>query len=139
MCGEWSQADTDCTQFINNVGIGTRWEGTMNTGNASTSVLTPQCPTDNNPTCSCDNAVADPSAYSDVYKKWLYQFAIAQMISFEAGWGWFYWTWDTEEATQWSYKKGMAAGILPAKPWDRDFDCPTNLEDFAGAGLPEYY
>ncbi|KAI9878331.1 MAG: hypothetical protein M1823_006972, partial [Watsoniomyces obsoletus] len=44
MCGEWSQADTDCTQYINNVATGTRWEGTFNTGNASTSILVPQCP-----------------------------------------------------------------------------------------------
>lgn len=136
MCGEWSQADTDCTEYINNVNIGTRWEGTYDTGNASTSILKPQCPTDN---CSCDPANADPGTYSDAYKKWLYQFAVAQMISFEAGWGWFYWTWETEKATQWSWKLGMKAGILPQKVWDRDFDCPTQLEDFGKLGLPENY
>ncbi|KAF2267330.1 glycoside hydrolase [Lojkania enalia] len=136
MCGEWSQADTDCTQYINNVGIGTRWEGTMDTGNASTSILTPQCPVDN---CSCDGANADPANYSNAYKKWLYQFAVAQMISFEYGWGWFYWTWETEKATQWSWKLGMQAGILPKKVWEREFDCPTKLDDFEEMGLPENY
>lgn len=138
MCGEWSQADTDCTQYINNVATGTRWEGTFDTGNRSTSVLKPQCPTSTS--CSCDGANADPSAYSADYKKWLYQFAIAQMDSFEAGWGWFYWTWETEKATQWSYRRGLAAGILPKKAYDRDWKCPDDpngLDSFDG--LPEFY
>ncbi|KAK8210621.1 glycoside hydrolase superfamily [Phyllosticta capitalensis] len=141
MCGEWSQADTDCTQYINNVGWGTRWEGTYNTGNSSTSVLSPTCPSNNNPRCDCDGANADPSEYSDIYKKWLMDFALAQMYSFEEGWGWFYWTWKTEKATQWSYEAGMAAGILPQKAWDRSaFMCNTSsIPDFKAQGLPEYY
>ncbi|PSN75201.1 glycoside hydrolase [Corynespora cassiicola Philippines] len=139
MCGEWSQADTDCTQFINNVGIGTRWEGTYDTGNDSTSILEPQCPAD---TCTCNGANAAPEDYSDAYKKFLYQFAVAQMESFEAGWGWFYWTWETEKAPQWSWKLGMKAGILPAKAYDRSWTCPENsadLEDFESLGLSETY
>jgi glucan 1,3-beta-glucosidase len=139
MCGEWSQADTDCTQYINNVNVGTRWEGTFDTGNLSTAILKPQCPEEGK--CSCDPANADPSTYSDQYKKWLYQFAIGQMDSFEAGWGWFYWTWETERATQWSYRRGLAAGILPKKAFERDWKCPSDgvggLEQFDG--LPEYY
>lgn len=138
MCGEWSQADTDCTQYINNVGMGTRWEGTYNTGNISTSILKPQCPSQDS-TCSCDGANAPASEYSDAYKKWLYQFAIAQMISFEYGWGWFYWTWDTEKAVQWSWRKGMAAGILPKKVWERDFNCEQEVDDFEELGLAETY
>lgn len=141
MCGEWSQADTDCTQYINNVGIGTRWEGTFDTGNESTSILKPQCPAKDS-SCSCAGANADPSSYSDAYKKWLYQFAVAQMISFEAGWGWIYWTWETEKAPQWSWKLGMEAGILPKKVWERDFSCPDSvddLEDYEKLGLAETY
>ena len=61
------------------------------------------------------------------------------MISFEEGWGWFYWTWETEKATQWSWKLGMKAGILPEKVWTRDFDCPDKLEDFEELGLEENY
>ncbi|KAJ4371684.1 hypothetical protein N0V86_008237 [Didymella sp. IMI 355093] len=139
MCGEWSQADTDCTQYINNVNIGTRWEGTYDTGNASTAILKPQCPVQGK--CSCDPANADPSTYTDGYKTWLYQFAIAQMDSFEAGWGWFYWTWETERATQWSYRRGLAAGILPKTAYGRDWKCPSNGVDGLDAftGLPEYY
>ncbi|KAF2136460.1 glycoside hydrolase family 5 protein [Aplosporella prunicola CBS 121167] len=139
MCGEWSQADADCAQYINNVGWGTRWEGTYNTGNDSTNVLQPTCPA-LNATCSCANANADPAEYSEPYKKWLLDFALAQMYSFEQGWGWFYWTWKTERATQWSYELGMKAGILPQKVWDRDFSCETDsIPDFGEMGLPDYY
>ncbi|KKY13547.1 putative exo-beta-glucanase glycosyl hydrolase family 5 [Diplodia seriata] len=141
MCGEWSQADTDCTQYINNVGWGTRWEGTYNTGNESTQVLTPTCPTDNNPVCSCNNANADPADYSDTYKQFLLDFALAQMYSFEQGWGWFYWTWKTEKAVQWSWQRGMQAGILPDKVWDRSaFACNTSdIPDYSGLGLAENF
>ena len=138
MCGEWSQADTDCTQYINNVNVGTRWEGNYNTGNPATAILKPQCP--DGKQCSCAGANADPTSYSDGYKSWLYQFAIGQMDSFEAGWGWFYWTWETEKATQWSYRRGLAAGILPKKAYERDWTCPDtpdNLDSFEG--LPVFY
>ncbi|KAF2418257.1 glycoside hydrolase [Tothia fuscella] len=139
MCGEWSQADTDCAQYLNNVGIGTRWDGTLNTGNASTQVLSPQCPTKNDPLCACTNANADPSKYSTAYKQWLLYFALAQMESFETGWGWFYWTWKTETATQWSWQLGMKAEILPKTVQDRSFTCKDKIPDFAGMGLPENY
>lgn len=145
MCGEWSQADTDCTQYINNVGIGSRWDGTLNFGNSADSKLNPICPTGrNNPydlpeeRCQCDPANADPSQYSDQYRRWLRYFAEAQMYSFEQGWGWFYWTWKTESAPQWSWEAGLAAKTVPAKVWERDYKC-EDLPDDAFAGLPEYY
>lgn len=145
MCGEWSQADTDCATYLNNVNVGSRWEGTMNTGDPSANVLTATCPL-KNPSCSCTKANADPSTYSDVYKQWLYNNAVAQMISFETGWGWFYWTWRTEKSPQWSWKLGLQAGILPTKVWDRNgtgpsgqqiYTCNGAAPDFSG--LPESY
>ncbi|KAG9672341.1 glycoside hydrolase, partial [Aureobasidium melanogenum] len=143
LCGEWSQADTDCATYLNNVGVGSRWEGTLNMvstpgGSLDGSVLNPTCPTANSPRCSCTNANASPSSYSAAYKQWLLNFAEAQMYSFEQGWGWFYWTWKTESATQWSYKDGLAAGILPEKTWERTFKCGS-IPDYAGMGLPENY
>jgi glucan 1,3-beta-glucosidase len=143
LCGEWSQADTDCATYLNNVGVGSRWEGTLNMvstpgGSLDGSVFSPTCPTANSPRCSCSNANASPSSYSAGYKQWLRDFAEAQMFSFEQGWGWFYWTWKTETATQWSYKDGLAAGILPDKTWDRTFKCGS-VPNYAGMGLPENY
>jgi len=63
--------------------------------------------------------------------------AEAQMSSYETAWGWFYWTWKTESATQWDWKAGMAAGILPKKVWDRSFNCTGNVPSFNG--LSENY
>lgn len=134
---EWSQADTDCATYLNNVGWGNRWTGTYNTGNALTQVLSPTCPVSSG--CECTDANADPSAYSTEYKTFLKMFAEAQMYSFEKGLGWFYWTWKTESAPLWSYESGLAAGILPAKAYDRDFNCSSAVPDFKAAGLSETY
>lgn len=130
MFAEWSQADTDCADDLTNVGWGNRWTGTYDSGNSSTEALTPKCPTQDS-TCTCDGANADPSTYSDTYKKFLKMFAEAQMVSFEKGWGWWYWTWDTESAPQWSYKQGLTAGILPDKAYDKDFNCDADVPDFS--------
>ena len=104
----------------------------------SSRVLTPTCPAKNDQ-CSCDGANASPSSYSQQYKTWLLYNAIAQMQSFEQGWGWFYWTWKTESATQWSWQLGMQAGILPDKVWNRSWNCSSGVPDLAGQGLPENY
>ncbi|KAF4449705.1 hypothetical protein F53441_7042 [Fusarium austroafricanum] len=134
---EWSQADTDCAKFLTGVGWGTRWEGTYDTGNKDSSILEPRCPTKDKK-CSCSGANASPDDWSDEYKKFLKMFAEAQMHSFEKGWGWWYWTWKTEGNYQWSYESGLKAGVLPSKPWDRDFNCDKDVPDFAKNGLPEY-
>lgn len=143
LCGEWSQADTDCATNLNNIGVGSRWEGTLNMastpgGSTGGSVLDPTCPTNNSPRCSCEEANADPSEYSDEYRKWLKMFAEAQMHSFEKGWGWFYWTWKTETNAQWSYKHGLAAGMLPEKAFEREYNCEEDAPDFSNK-LPEFY
>lgn len=130
LCGEWSQADTDCTTYLNNVNGGSRWLGTLQADAQTDSVLSPSCPKSDKP-CSCAEANASPDRYSDPYKKWLMMNAEAQMTSFEQGWGWFYWTWLTEDAVQWSWKGGMAAGVLPKRTWERDFNCTTVVPDFA--------
>ncbi|KAI1310712.1 glycoside hydrolase family 5 protein [Xylaria venustula] len=138
MFAEWSQGDTDCAQYLTNVGWGNRWTGTYDSGNSSTSALTPECPATDS-TCSCDSANAAVGDYSDTYKQFLLMFAEAQMTSFEKGYGWWYWTWDTESSPQWSYRQGLAAGILPAKAYDRDFNCDSDVPDFSGMGLSETY
>ncbi|KAI5464642.1 glycoside hydrolase superfamily [Mariannaea sp. PMI_226] len=128
---EWSQADTDCAKFLTGVGWGNRWEGTYDTGQSNTSVLTPRCPTKNSQ-CVCDKANAAPSDWGSDYKAFLLTFAEAQMYSFEKGWGWWYWTWKTEEAYQWSYQTGLKAGVLPDKAYNRKFNCSeADIPDFS--------
>ncbi|KAI1272870.1 glycoside hydrolase family 5 protein [Xylaria sp. FL0933] len=138
MFAEWSQGDTDCAKYLTNVGWGNRWTGTYDSGNSSSDALTPMCPTTDS-SCSCDGANASVDDYSDAYKKFLLMFAEAQMYSFEKGYGWWYWTWDTEASPQWSYRQGLAAGILPAKAYDRSFNCDSDVPDFGAMGLPETY
>lgn len=132
--GEWSQADTDCTPNLNNVGVGSRWAGTLDTGDPSTSVFTPTCA---EPPCSCAQANADASTYSASYKQFLQMYAEAQMHSFEQAWGWFYWTWKTESAVQWSWQLGLKAGILPDKAYSPSFQCDSDVPAFSD--LPESY
>lgn len=136
MFAEWSQADTDCAKYVTNVGWGNRWTGTYASGDPSTEVLEPRCPAQDD-SCSCDQANTGIDSYSPEYKKFLKMFAEAQMVSFEKGLGWWYWTWDTESAPLWSYKKGLEAGILPAKAYDKDFKCDSTVPDFQG--LSETY
>lgn len=50
-----------------------------------------------------------------------------------------YWTWQTESAAQWSYRKGMDAGILPKSAVSREWSCGDAVPDFAEMGLPESY
>ncbi|EEP76294.1 hypothetical protein UREG_01143 [Uncinocarpus reesii 1704] len=137
ICGEWSQADTDCAKYLNNVNVGTRWTGTMDSPTAKDQVFKPLCPNEDKSTCSCDGANADPSNYSDEYKKFLQTYAEAQMSAFEKGWGWFYWTWETESAVQWSWRRGLEAGILPKKAYEPTFKCGDDFPDLGN--LPEYY
>ncbi|KAK9314579.1 glycoside hydrolase superfamily [Lipomyces starkeyi] len=140
--GEWSQADTDCLRYLNNVGVGTRWEGTLNVSDPSAQVLTPSCPGGTN--CSCDLANATPENYDDAYKEFLLMSAESQMTAFESngGWGFMYWTWKTEtaEATQWSYERGISAGIMPQLAYNRTYNCTNGATpDFFALGLMETY
>ena len=59
------------------------------------------------------------------------------MESFEKGWGWFYWTWVTENAVQWSWREGVRAGILPVRAGVRGWNCSAGVGGFEG--LPENY
>ena len=136
MDGEWSQSDTDCAPFLNDVGVGARWDGTLDYPGGVGSVTTQTCPS---PPCSCATANADGSTYSSAYKQFLQMFAEAQMHSFEQGWGWFYWTWNAESAVQWSWKLGLQAGILPAKAYSPSFKCDSTVPDFSQMGLSESY
>ncbi|CAG8420173.1 unnamed protein product [Penicillium salamii] len=132
ICGEWSQADTDCAQYVNNVGRGTRWEGTYDTKDS-----TAYCPTADDGTCSCSKTMVDPAIYSDTYKSFLQTYAEAQMSAFETAMGWFYWTWRTESAAQWSYRTAWKNGFMPSKAYSPSFKCGDTVPDFSD--MPEYY
>lgn len=139
LVGEWSQADNDCTLYLNNVGVGARWEGDYIPNNGSPDVTTMSC--NGGIECSCNVSNSDPKNYSNAYKQFLLNFAEVQMEVFESngGWGSMYWAWDTEtiESSQWSYKKARDAGIMPKVAYERSFNCSSGRPDYVGLGLPE--
>ncbi len=139
MVGEWGNADTDCALYLNNVGTGSRWMGDFepDPSKPATAVLTQSCPQPGS--CVCDPANAAPSNYTAAYRNFLLSFAEAQMETFEFGRGFYFWTWDTENATQWSYKKGRGAGILPQTAYRRNFTCAQAVPDYHSLGLPETF
>lgn len=129
LIGEWSIADTDCAMYLNQVGLGARWDGHFDSSG-------PQCPTGQNCDCTTANTT---SLWTDAYKTFLLANGELQMSAYEAGWGWFYWNFDTENATQWSYFKSVDAGVLPQSPYNRQYSCPSTIPDVAAMGLPENY
>lgn len=144
--GEWSQADTDCTPMLNNVGTGARWDGTYMPPGSDPEEFDKasphrRCP-GNGPDCSCEiPASGDISLYPDAYKSFLRDFAEAQMHVFENyGRGFMYWNWDCEtfNATQWSYRKSWKLGLMPKVAYERTFDC-SEFKDYGIMGLPESY
>ncbi|KAA8917611.1 hypothetical protein TRICI_000212 [Trichomonascus ciferrii] len=140
MVGEWSQADNDCVMYLNNVGVGSRWEGTFDPGFGNEPVLTPSCAAEDN--CTCDPSNQHPSKYTPQYIRFLRTFAEAQMDVYESNsWGFMYWTWDTESwnSTQWSYRRARLSGLLPTKTYLRSFKCDRPIPNFNSLGLPESY
>jgi glucan 1,3-beta-glucosidase len=130
MTGEWSQADTDCANYLNGVGNGARWTGTFG------GTTTPECPTQDSQ-CNCDLANANASNFTSDYKQFLLTWAESQMTAFEKSWGWFYWTWKTESAPLWSYQAGLQGNFMPPLAYQRDWDCSKSIPSFGS--LPEYY
>lgn len=130
MVGEWSQADTDCTPYLNGMGSGARWTGTFY-GTSG-----PSCAA-GDASCTCDAANAPAADFSAAYKSFLAVWAQAQMSAFERSWGWFYWTWKTEAAPLWSYQAGLEGGFLPAHAGRRSWECGMEVPSFGS--LPETY
>ncbi|PHH53642.1 putative glucan 1,3-beta-glucosidase D [Ceratocystis fimbriata CBS 114723] len=130
MVGEWSVADNDCTKYLNGANAGARWDGSFETNNGMS-----WCPTQDD-RCTCEHSLGSPKDYSDSYKSFLYTFATAQMEAYEHSWGWFYWSWKTENAPLFSYQAGIEYGFLPKLAYERIWDCTKPVPDFGE--WPEY-
>lgn len=61
------------------------------------------------------------------------------MSAFESAMGWFYWTWHTETAAQWSYRTAWKNGFMPKLAYQPSFKCGDTVPDFESEGLPGYY
>ncbi|OSD06598.1 glycoside hydrolase family 5 protein [Trametes coccinea BRFM310] len=102
--GEWSNAITDCTKWLNGRGVGARWDGTWQPGQQVFG--------------SCDGYTGNSSAWSDDYKTFLRKYWESQVAIGEAVQGWVFWTWKAENSDDWSYQKGLEGGWIPQDPTD---------------------
>ncbi|CEP08920.1 hypothetical protein [Parasitella parasitica] len=118
MVGEFSVATNDCAKYLNGVGLGARFDGTLEQEGAPTA---PVCPT-----CSCAG-VDDWTAFTPEYKDFLLQFMEKQMDAYEASIGWFYWTYKTEDHVNphWDYLLAWEQGFAPKNVNLRTNTCPS--------------
>ncbi|SAM06115.1 hypothetical protein [Absidia glauca] len=112
MVGEFSYATNDCGKYLNGVGYGNRYENTMDGGDS-------KC-TD----CNCTE-INDWTSWTSEYKSFLNTFIQHQMDAYEAGVGWFFWTYKTEQHINphWDYSLAWEQGFAPKDVNKRDFSC----------------
>lgn len=112
--GEWTGAQTDCAQWLNGLGKGARYDGSL--ANSGSSYVG-----------SCagksTGTVADLSS-DDKYN--LQTFIDAQLDAYESHTGWIFWTWRTESAPEWHLQNLTAAGLFPNPPTSRAYPGQCN-------------
>ncbi|KIO29181.1 glycoside hydrolase family 5 protein [Tulasnella calospora MUT 4182] len=104
--GEFSNAINDCGQYVNGVGLGTRYEGTFD----GVTAVTGDCKT-----------WTDYESWTQDTKDGVKLFAMASM---DALVHWFFWTWKIGPtlatgkvaAPFWSYSLGLQEGWMPTDP-----------------------
>lgn len=97
--GEWTGAQTDCAKWLNGLGRGARYDGTL-----------PGFPV----TGSCAGKYTGTvAALSADDKSNLRHFIEAQLDAYESRTGWFFWTWKTESAPEWDMQDLLNNGIFP--------------------------
>lgn len=96
--GEFSGAFTDCTKYINGVGMGARYDGTFS---------------NTKPVGSCKNH-NDFDSWSEEFKNNTKEFIKAQFETFEKnGDGWIFWCFKTEDSIEWDFKRLASLDMLP--------------------------
>lgn len=106
MAGEWSLAVNDCSLYLNNVGVGARFDGSYSAGSTSYGSCEPWNDWEN---------------YNATTKSNLKDFALVQMDSLK---NFFFWTWKIGDSIEtgkpvnpmWSYKLGLQEGWMPENP-----------------------
>ncbi|CAO3595087.1 unnamed protein product [Absidia cylindrospora] len=113
MVGEFSFATNDCGKYLNGVGLGTRYENTLDGGGES------QCDD-----CNCTK-IENWRTWSSSYQQFLNTFVQHQMDAYEAGVGWFFWTYKTEKHINphWDYLLAWEKGWAPKDVNQREFSC----------------
>lgn len=99
--GEWTGAQTDCAKWLNGLGKGARYDGTL--PGSSEGYYG-----------SCDKKYEGTvDGMLPVDKTNLQYFIEAQLDAYESHTGWFFWTWKTESAPEWHFQNLTRAGLIP--------------------------
>lgn len=126
LAGEWSLALNDCGLFLNNVGEGTRYEGTF--------------PGSTQRYGDCNDWL-NWQGYSDATKDQMKRFALAQMSSLR---NFFFWTWHIGFSQRtnntvnpaWNYKLGLQQGWMPTNINDVVADaCKTEATQITSSSI----
>ncbi|GAA95847.1 glycoside hydrolase family 5 protein [Mixia osmundae IAM 14324] len=110
IAGEYSLAINDCGKWVNNVGFGSRLDGTYPNATDPTSTYIASCDPWN-----------DYTTWNQTTKQGLQLFALASMSSLQNS---FFWTWKVSKSIVtglvgsplWSYQLGLQEGYVPANP-----------------------
>ncbi|KAI5474682.1 glycoside hydrolase family 5 protein [Pseudohyphozyma bogoriensis] len=105
--GEFSLAVNDCGRFLNNVGMGNRFEGTYPNASHAQNRWFGDC-----------KEWDDYTTWTQERKEWLKKFALAYMDTTH---NWFFWTWKTgitlttnlTANPMWSYQLALQEGFMP--------------------------
>ncbi|KAL7664376.1 glucan 1,3-beta-glucosidase [[Candida] zeylanoides] len=112
--GEWSAALTDCTPWLNGVGLGARYEG--------------QPPYDNARIGSC----AHWSRWTKRQRADTRKFVEIQLEQYaNSTCGWIFWCYKTEDAVEWDFRRLVELGMMPQPLSDRKYI--VNGTDTSGA------
>lgn len=103
--GEWSAALTDCGKWLNGVGRGARYDNTY----AGTGVIGE---------CKYSD---DPSKLTDQDRDNTRRFIEGQLDLYSKVDGFFFWTYKTESAIEWSMKDLLEIGLFPQPLSDRKY------------------
>lgn len=99
--GEWSGALTDCTPWLNGVGLGSRYAG--------------EAPyeSDFNKTGSCKN-INNFKKWSNAHKKDTRKFLEVQLDQYSRySNGWIFWCFKTEDTIEWDFKRLVEYELMP--------------------------
>lgn len=105
--GEWLAALTDCTPWLNGVGIGTRFEGTS--------------PYTNDKIGTCDD-INTWGKWSKEQKKNYRKFVEMQLDQYSSKMnGWIFWCFKTETSMEWDFKRLVHFDLMPQPLDDRKY------------------
>ncbi|CAI4801243.1 CCQ_1a_G0050360.mRNA.1.CDS.1 [Saccharomyces cerevisiae] len=109
VAGEFSAALTDCTKWLNGVGLGARYDGSWTKDNEKSHYIN---------TCANNENIA---LWPEERKQNTRKFIEAQLDAFEMTGGWIMWCYRTENSIEWDVEKLIQHNIFPQPINDRKY------------------